>query len=55
MKKKVVKKYRKAKPKTAWAVINKKKPVIDVLDIFSHNDVKCNKDEILIRVKIEQI
>jgi len=54
-KKKESKKYQKPRPKVAWAVVNKKKPIIDVLDIFSHNDVKCTKDEILIKIRIEQI
>jgi len=44
----------KIKPVIAYAVINKKKPAIKVLDVFGHNNVIITRDEKIIKVVISE-
>ena len=45
----------KAKPAKAYAVVDIKKPVISVMEIYETKDIKIEKGEKIIRVKIEEI
>jgi len=44
----------KARAIKAWAVVDKKNPKIDVMDIFKDKDIKCAKSEKIIRVEIKE-
>lgn len=38
---------------TAYAIVNKKKPIIKVTDIYPDRDVAKNEDEMFIQVEIK--
>ena len=40
------------KPKMAYAVVDKRRPIIRVNDIFDNNDIECADNEQIIKVLI---
>ncbi len=40
------------KPLTCYAIINTKKPILKLIDLYESEDVELGKDEIIIRVVI---
>jgi hypothetical protein len=39
----------------AYAIVNKKEPVISVFEIYKSKDIMCMKHEKIIRVEIKEI
>jgi len=42
----------KVKSITAFAVLNKKKPRLNVMEIYKDKDIRLGKEEILVKIKI---
>lgn len=40
------------RPKKAYAIVNKNKPIINIQDIYKDKDVRLRKNEIFVRVVI---
>ena len=40
------------KPITAYAIVKKKSPRLNLGDLYQHTDVKVEKDELIIKVTI---